>query len=67
MDVFAFMGGDTGLNYLVVGDFLVWKRPAASNLLRHFRLWLAPCTRLIASRVYTGSGGDADGADGENY
>jgi carbamoyltransferase len=46
----------SGLNYLVLGDHLVWKRDSTSSLLRGFRLWLAPCTRLTASRAFTGNG-----------
>jgi carbamoyltransferase len=46
----------SGLTYLVAGDYLVSKREMNAGQLRHFRLWLSPCTRLTATRVFTGNG-----------
>lgn len=42
----------SGLNYLVVGDYLVSKRPADVRQLAALRLWLSPCSRLTASHAW---------------
>jgi carbamoyltransferase len=42
----------SGLHYLVLGDYLVWKREIHSAPLACFRLLLSPCTRLVASHAF---------------
>jgi carbamoyltransferase len=40
----------SGLNYLVIGDYLAWKRDdLGPSLLTPCRLWLSPCSRLTAT------------------
>ncbi|MDP2320786.1 MAG: carbamoyltransferase C-terminal domain-containing protein [Acidobacteriota bacterium] len=42
----------SGLNYLVIGDYLAWKRPELGPaLLAGCRLWLSPCSQLTATDV----------------
>lgn len=43
----------SGLNYLIVGDYLVSKRDLDPALLSHFYLWLSPCSQLISKHAYT--------------
>jgi carbamoyltransferase len=47
----------SGLNYLVIGDHLAWKREGVSPaLLLGCRLWLNPSTRLVAAHTMTVDG-----------
>ncbi|MGE0866649.1 MAG: carbamoyltransferase C-terminal domain-containing protein, partial [Vicinamibacterales bacterium] len=47
----------SGLNYLVIGDYLAWKRPElAPALLEGCRMWLSPCSQLTATQTVDESG-----------
>jgi carbamoyltransferase len=46
----------SGLNYLVIGDFLVSKRALDAAALAAFRLWLSPCSRLTSQLVVSPEG-----------
>jgi carbamoyltransferase len=42
----------SGLNYLVVGDYLAWKRDELGPaLLAGCRMWLSPCSQLTATSI----------------
>jgi carbamoyltransferase len=46
----------SGLHYLVLGDYLVWKRETSPAALACFRLWLSPCTCLLTTHAFVDAG-----------
>lgn len=44
----------SGLDYLVIDDYLVRKRGTTSAALADFQLWLSPCSQLTSTLAFAG-------------